>query len=119
VVAVGATDAEDDPAEFTPKGAPWVDLVAPGVQVESTYLSGDVQARLPVVKEGRHVRTPITNLGTFTGAARWSGTSFAAADATGEIARLMLEDKDRTPWEALAEIRKHKKGAGEVHGVPD
>jgi hypothetical protein len=96
-----------------------VDLVAPGVQVESTYLSGEVQARRPVVEDDRHVRTQITNLGRFTGAARWSGTSFAAADATGEIARRMLEDEDLTPWEALAEIRKHKKGAGEVHGVPD
>jgi hypothetical protein len=63
VIAVGALDG-DHPATFTPD-APWVDAMAPGVGLVSTYRTG-------------------TDGGG--GLARWSGTSFAAAAVTGAIA---------------------------------
>lgn len=69
VTAVGATDAD-----FSPK-APWVDVTAPGVNVESTYVYGDV--RLVDIPKGTK---------TFDGYARWKGTSFAAATVSGAVA---------------------------------
>jgi hypothetical protein len=119
VVAVGATDDEDELAPFTPRGVPWLDLVAPGVDVVSTFLIGEVQARVATAKRGRHVSTRIEHLGKFAGAARWSGTSFAAADATGEIAKLTLAEKDGTPQEALEKIQERGAGRPEVHRPPD
>jgi hypothetical protein len=113
VVAVGATDQGDKIAPFTPPGVPWLDLVAPGVGVESTYLTGDVEAVTVGIEEGREV--PLTQpLGRFEGAARWSGTSFSTADATGEIAKL-AQGEDTTAQEALAKIRGREPGQGDVH----
>lgn len=69
VVAVGATDAD-----FSPK-VPWVDVTAPGVDVESTYVCGDVR-----------LVDPPKGTRTFNGYARWKGTSFAAATVSGAVA---------------------------------
>lgn len=69
VTAVGATDAD-----FSPK-APWVSVTAPGVNLESTYVYGDV--RLVDFPKGTK---------TFDGYARWKGTSFAAATVSGAVA---------------------------------
>jgi membrane-anchored mycosin MYCP len=113
VVAVGATDEEDRIARFTPPGVPWLDLVAPGAHVESTFLTGDVQA-VTVDMDGDTEVRRTQPLGRFQGAARWSGTSFATADATGEIARLS-HDEDTTAQEALATIRDRAPGQGDVH----
>jgi hypothetical protein len=119
VVAVGATDDKDELADFTPHDVPWLDLVAPGVNLPSTFLSGEVQARVAKDENRKYVSTRIQNLGTFTGAARWSGTSFAAANATGEIARLMLDDEGGlTPQGALKAILERPAGPGTVH-APD
>ncbi|MFP5346143.1 MAG: S8 family peptidase [Actinomycetes bacterium] len=56
-------------SSFTPPGAAWVDLVADGENVSSTYLTGTGPS-------GE----------TFSGGASWSGTSFSAALTTGRVA---------------------------------
>jgi hypothetical protein len=65
VIAVGAGTDDGDkfvPAEFSPK-ASWVDLIAPGVNIASTYKA--------------------------SGYATWDGTSFSAAAVSGAIAYLI------------------------------
>jgi hypothetical protein len=79
VLAVGATIDPDlsgggdyTLAPISPD-LPWVDCVAPGVDVVSTFLETTV-----VDKAGKPV--------VFHGVAQWSGTSLAAANASGAIA---------------------------------
>ena len=67
VIAVGA------PAAFSPQ-LPWVTVVAPGVDVRSTFLKGQVKR-----PDGEIVCFP-------DGYALWSGTSFAAATVSGILA---------------------------------
>jgi membrane-anchored mycosin MYCP len=81
VVAVTAANEAGEFAEFSPK-APWVDLVAPGVNVESTFLNGNVSLQRPANRATEATPEPRT----FGGFARWSGTSFAAAAVSGTIA---------------------------------
>jgi membrane-anchored mycosin MYCP len=85
VVAVGATSRDGKPAPFNPK-APWLDLLAPGVDVDSTYLKGlfsSVHAR----EQGNDVVPFVEDLlKEFDEFATWSGTSFAAAYVSGLIA---------------------------------
>jgi hypothetical protein len=82
VVAVGAgaripgTD-KFEVAEFSPQ-QPWVDLLAPGVDVRSLYKA--------------------------SGYARWDGTSFSAAGVSGAIAHL-VETRHMTPAEAIGLLR--------------
>ncbi|MDI6104931.1 S8/S53 family peptidase [Actinoplanes sp. NEAU-A12] len=78
VIAVGATDAP-----YSAKG-PWITVLAPGTDLESTYLSGAVSVWEDPDGEGpapagRHDQI-------FHGYARWSGTSFAAAVVSAMIA---------------------------------
>ncbi len=78
VTAVGASvsDKTDGTlAEFTPMDAPWIDIVAPGTDIPSTYLKGHV------IVGGKSTE--------FDGWARWSGTSFSAALASGAVAARM------------------------------
>jgi subtilisin family serine protease len=75
VTAVGANDGHGQVAAFSPP-APWVDVTAPGVDVESTYLDAEVRLAFP---DGNKTET-------FHGFARWEGTSFAAATVSGAIA---------------------------------
>ena len=75
VLAVGALDENGDPAAFSPT-APWVDVYAPGVRVESTYLDGSFRV---YASNSDEIKTP-------TGFARWSGTSFSAALVSGRVA---------------------------------
>jgi len=97
-IAVGAVDEHAGYAapSFSPVG-PWISLVGPGVDVVSTYLTGKV----------RYYRVP--GLGTppypveFEGFASWSGTSFAAATVTGEIASRMVPGRN-TARGVLAEL---------------
>jgi Subtilase family len=77
VTAVGATDG-NKLAAFSPR-TPWVDLVAPGVGVESTYLKGQV-------KPASSPQSPLT----FNGFACWDGTSFSAAAVSGAVAAKIL-----------------------------
>jgi subtilisin family serine protease len=85
VVAVGADGpAAGERARFSPR-APWVDLMAPGVKVTSTYLFGQVSVR-------RHRHESDGSVAVrrwhrqFNGYAQWSGTSFAAGTVSGHIA---------------------------------
>ncbi|HWH01453.1 MAG TPA: S8 family serine peptidase [Pilimelia sp.] len=83
VIAVGAYDpaAPGRPAEFS-REQPWVRAMAPGVDVLSTYLDG------PVSIAHRDADGGATEVRRrhFTGFARWSGSSFAAATVTGLVA---------------------------------
>jgi membrane-anchored mycosin MYCP len=97
VVAVGATDDSGQLARFTPT-VPWLDLLAPGVNVESTYLKGRVLG--PPDKTPEHRRYEQE----FTGLARWSGTSFAAATVSGAIAAGVVPGR-RTAYEVLEQLR--------------
>jgi hypothetical protein len=72
VVAVGAVDRDRTVAAYSPRDAEWVDLMALGTDVPSTYLTG-------LVCMGREERE-------FAGWATWSGTSFSAALVSGAIA---------------------------------
>ena len=78
VVGVGAVDEAGEPVLITPVGW-WVRLHAPGI---------DVPGPFPRTTEIDNAETgrPLD-----TGYATWSGSSFAAAFVTGEIARLMRE----------------------------
>jgi subtilisin family serine protease len=70
VVAVGSADSAGELSPFTPHQVQWIDVLAPGDRVLSTFLSYRVRG---------HVEP-------FSGYARWSGTSFAAASVSGAIA---------------------------------
>ncbi len=88
VVAVGAYDATDPAhkkAPFTPHGAPWIDLLAPGVDEVSTFLTGKVAILFR--ENGKLV--PKGTKDFREGYATWRGTSFAAANVSGEIAARM------------------------------
>jgi hypothetical protein len=88
VIAVGAYGDDYRPAPFTPH-APWVDVVAPGVDIVTNYFDGCV-----AVEDGKPKQ--------FTRYAKWQGTSFAAGLATGEIAsRLPVNGDARWVRESL------------------
>lgn len=99
-IAVGAftTASGFEPAPFSPR-APWVSLGAPGHEVVSTYLSGEVLFgdQLPGLPP------PPADM-PFKGYAVWSGTSFATAAVTGDVARIM-STSGKTALEAVAELR--------------
>lgn len=82
VTAVGADDASGERASFSPRG-PWVALSAPGVDLTSDYLTGKVKVREPVPGKPGEFTEEVQR---FDGYAEWSGTSFAVAEAAGEIA---------------------------------
>jgi hypothetical protein len=105
-VAVGAFTRDSagivEPASFSPR-APWVALGAPGHEVVSAYLFGRVLfgTQLPGLP-------PKPNDMTFNGYAIWSGTSFATATVTGELARIMSDGGNggrKTALEAVAALR--------------
>jgi hypothetical protein len=88
VIAVGAYGDDYRPAPFTPH-APWVDVVAPGVDIVTNYFDGCVAVEDDKPKQ-------------FTRYAKWQGTSFAAGLATGEIAsRLPVNGDARWVRESL------------------
>jgi membrane-anchored mycosin MYCP len=95
VVAVGAADREGTPTAFTPAGVPWIDVLAPGVDLVSTFLSGPVEV-------GGAGGT--SQLLTFDGYATWSGTSFAAALVSGAIAARTVPGRTsaRDAWKGLS-----------------
>jgi subtilisin family serine protease len=115
VVAVAAEDATGGRAPFSPFDLPWIDLYAPGVDVASTFLTGDVDVRDALREDGRVVLGPPRRVEFRSGYARWNGTSFAAADVSGEIARV-AQAKGVTAREALSEITSRRHGDGhDVH----
>jgi subtilisin family serine protease len=104
VVSVGAYDPAAGgirPALFSPS-APWVDLLAPGVRVVSTFLPGQVELvrRNP---DGTLTDEGSADFGT-PGYATWDGTSFAAANVTGAIAAIVAADQV-SAHEALVRLR--------------
>lgn len=105
VYAVGASEPE---ATFSPD-VPWIRLRAPGFRVTSTFLPGEVRIirRPQDVPEGENVE----KLETFTAPswARWSGTSFATAAVSGEIAKLTRPGQWGA-FEALDEILSRAEG---------
>lgn len=90
VTAVGATD-EGNLADFTPK-VPWIDVTAPGVDVESTYLTGKVRLSHDDDDPAHPGANPPTV--DFSGYACWRGTSFATATVSGAVAAQLGSDHD-------------------------
>ncbi|GAA4246900.1 S8 family peptidase [Dactylosporangium darangshiense] len=88
VVAVGADDSHGVKAPWSP-ARPWVTCQAPGVDLIGDYLQGDVQVD--------------TDLVPFTGHARWSGTSFAAAVVSGMVAAATVPG-EHTAADALKDL---------------
>jgi membrane-anchored mycosin MYCP len=91
VVAVGAATDEGKPTSFTPLNKYWIDLLAPGENVLSTYLEGEVLLDDKTAEP-------------FRGLARWSGSSFAAALVSGAIAAGVQPGR-LTARQALQDIR--------------
>jgi hypothetical protein len=90
-VAVGAVDRDGKAPDWSPNHLSWVTCSAPGVDVVGEYLTGVVR-----LADGDRVER-------FTGHARWSGTSFAAATVTGAIAARTVPGAV-TARQALAEL---------------
>jgi membrane-anchored mycosin MYCP len=90
VIAVGALDGTGAPARFSPN-LPWVDLLAPGDKVTSTYPVSDGEPG-------------------YGGQAVWSGTSFATAHVTGVIAARMTAG-GKSAREVTRELMDLKPGA--------
>lgn len=89
VIAVGAVTRAGELASFCPD-APWIDLLAEGEDLTSTYLQ---EARPD------RGRKPVT----FDGWARWSGTSFSAALVSGAVAA-STEPTRSSAGSAMADI---------------
>jgi subtilase family protein len=98
VTAVGATREKEVLADFTPK-VPWIDVVAPGVNVQSTYLAETVCLTDPTSKK---------DTGDFRGRASWDGTSFAAGIVSGAVAAKI--ESGRNAREALKTALKESTG---------
>jgi membrane-anchored mycosin MYCP len=99
VVAVGAHDSDGRRATFSPD-TPWVTLSARGVDVVSTFLKGDL---VVPTEAGATTRRE------YGGYASWSGTSFAAALVTGEIAARTIPGQ-YGPRQALNDLLKQSQG---------
>jgi len=88
VIAVGAydstTSAATPPLALFSNSGPWVNLYAPGVNVQSTYLRAEMAD-----EHGAR----------FDGWATWSGTSFAAPQIAAEIASRLHDGSGRSAWQ--------------------
>lgn len=102
VVAVGAMDRAEQVPKWSPQpeGWPWVDVLATGSDVTSTYITGPVDLGKGSVD--------------FEGFARWSGTSFAAAKLAGAIAARTVPGRVSAAT-ALRELLRTSRGED---GVP-
>lgn len=103
VIAVGAAHRDGSPTPITPRNAPWIDVCAPGMDVLSTYLSGSVTVTKSDGTAGKE---------TFSGWARWTGSSFAAALVSGAIAARTVPGRvpARQAWECLRETAEPRDG---------
>jgi hypothetical protein len=91
VVGVGAIDADNKRAPFTPDPAPWISLLARGTDLNAAYLRGEVRT----AHQSKTTR--------FDGIANWAGCSFAAGVVTGVIAA-RTEPGRRSARQALDEL---------------
>jgi hypothetical protein len=108
VVGVGSVDQNGERAPFTPSPAPFISLLAPGVDLTGAYVQGKV-----ALKSGKDGNPAGASSAQFDGAARWEGNSFAAAVVSGEIAARTLPGR-RSAREALEQLLK---GAGRSRGI--
>ena len=93
VISVGALAANrHDRAEFSDYGG-WVDVYAPGEDLVNAFGSGRYTYQV----------TPGAGEATFSGLARWSGTSFSAPIVTGLIAARMAR-RDESAEEAAGAL---------------
>jgi len=124
VVAVGAHDRFAVPTKFSPK-VPWLTFTAPGVDVVSTYLEGEVQVKFPEhdheTEAAHHPGEPAPPE-PFDGFASWSGTSLSSAIVTGILASL-ADPGCRGGWVALRRLeeqirRETKRGTKGIVRVP-
>jgi hypothetical protein len=112
VVSVAALGADGEPAGWSSHGD-WVTFSAIGEGVVSTYVIG--------TEDGELIDDPDPDTYERDSWACWSGTSFAAPQITGAIARLMMESTSPlTPAQALRQLESQasdfsKEGYG--HGV--
>jgi subtilisin family serine protease len=103
VIAVGAVDNRNGQLQRAPFSnfGSWVDCCAPGVEIRSTYVTGEWRLEAPG-SDG--------SMEKLTGWACWSGTSFATPHVTAAIAARMQSD-GLTPRQAahavLAEATVH------------
>jgi membrane-anchored mycosin MYCP len=98
VTAVGALDGEvparfnptvlDDAADGARSLAPWINVLAPGVDLVGNYLGEDGKPERVDVPDGSPCEPELAPC-DFEGYAKWSGTSFAAAAVTGAVAARM------------------------------
>jgi membrane-anchored mycosin MYCP len=95
VAGVGAVDANDERAPFSPPAVPWISLLARGTDLVGAYVSGKVPLSGPGRDPARIVE--------FGGTANWAGCSFAAGVVTGVIAA-RTEPGHRSAREALDEL---------------
>lgn len=89
VVAVGARQGDGTKAPFSPD-LPWITCTAPGKDVPGDFLHAVVEM-------------PDGTTEPFTDYATWSGTSFATATVSGEIAARTVRGRV-TPREALDQL---------------
>jgi subtilisin family serine protease len=107
VVSVGALTPRGARAPFSPN-APWVRLMAPGVNVVSNYFGKEVSVMDP--GSGRTVN--------YGGVAAWSGTSFAAAWVSGLIAGRIRRGRVDAP-EAVRQLTEAARIGTTAARLPD
>jgi subtilisin family serine protease len=90
VIAVGALNADGVPAIFSNFGA-WVDVWADGVDIISAFVDYD------------EAEVAFRRRQTYTGQARWSGTSFAAPRVAGELAAYLAAMRPSNRRDAATE----------------
>ncbi|WP_433379995.1 S8 family peptidase [Actinoplanes sp. CA-142083] len=108
VVAVGALTDDLQPAPFSSRG-PWLTCSTVGVGVVSPFVAG-------VYPPERDPSQPDQTFGADAWA-MWTGTSFAAPQISGAVARLCYEQPGLTPRAALELLlagRPHLTGHGRV-----
>lgn len=99
-VAVAASGSDPDGyAPFSLRRLPWIDFAAPGEDVVSTFLSGEVD----IVRKPEDV---VERRDFGSGYAAWGGTSMAAAYVSGRIAARMARRGD-TARQAVDQLHAH------------
>ncbi len=120
VIAVGAVDARGRQCPWSPAlDTPWLDAVAIGERVVSTYLRGDVRVPKHPDQEGPWPADELDSQ-QFDGFASWSGTSFAAATASGAIAAATIPNRygARAAAQQLLSTSPRTKGVPRIPNKP-